>query len=172
MVKNVKGGSNHKRFARKNLSNKGPQRTRLADELEPCEMYAIVTKMFGQGVCEVKCNDNVLRQCIIRKKFSGRNKQSNMINVGVKVLVGLRDWEVLREGKMPKCDLLEVYNNNDVKMLKKEAKINWEILVLDDELSATNEIEFDYDDNEEGEEELFETKDISGNIDDICLDDI
>lgn len=171
MVKNTKGGSNHKKFARKSLSLKGPQKTRLANENEPCEMYAIVTKMFGQGVCEVKCNDGIRRQCIIRKKFSGRNKQSNIINISTKVLVGLRDWEVIRADKMPKCDLLEVYNNNDIKFLKKDPRANWDNLVNDNEeeiLGINEKVEFDYDE-EKDESDNIEEKEEETELD---LDDI
>jgi len=59
--------------------------------------------------------------CVIRGKFKGRNKRSNQIIEGGFVLVGLRDWEIVKPGKLPKCDLLEVYSRdqqNDLKEIK------------------------------------------------------
>jgi hypothetical protein len=57
-----KGNPKSKRGGRSNKSGNGmgPRmiRTRLANPNEPCEMYAKVIKMFGQGICEVLCNDN------------------------------------------------------------------------------------------------------------------
>lgn len=103
-------------------------KTRYADPKEPCEMYALVTKLFGQGMCEVKCNDGKSRLCVIRNKFRGRNKLNNVVSVDTKVLVGLRDWEVVKEGKMQKCDLLEVYSLQDVMNLKNDTTINWTYL--------------------------------------------
>ena len=37
-------------------------------------------------------------------------------------MVGVREWEVVREGKKPKCDLLEVYNDNEKEQLIKRCK--------------------------------------------------
>jgi len=75
MVRNLKGGNRHKKMARKNLNEDNTKtKTRLADPKEPCEMYATVTRMFGQGNCQVLCNDGKTRICVIRNKFKGRNK--------------------------------------------------------------------------------------------------
>ena len=155
MVKNVKGGSNHKRFARKNLAVGRPERTRLANPKEPCEMYAVVTKMYGQGMCEVRCNDGLSRKCVIRKKFSGRNKGANKIMLDVKVLVGLRDWEVIAPGKMAKCDLLEVYDGRGEKDLKNDPRANWQYLLSDSEMIGCSNVDdaIVFDDNVEDEEE-------------------
>jgi translation initiation factor IF-1 len=172
MVKNVKGGSNHKRFARKNLAIGRPERTRLADPTEKCEMYAVVIKMYGQGMCEVRCNDGIIRNCVIRKKFSGRNKGANKIMVDVKVLVGLRDWEVITPGKLHKCDLLEVYDSRSEKDLKKDPRANWKFLMSDNEKLGCDDIDdaiiFDADIDEESEHE----SDKQDDDDDIDLDDI
>lgn len=106
-------------------------RTRLANPNEKAEMYAKVTKMYGQGVCEVLCNDNKSRQCIIRNKFRGRNRKSNMVEPNTLVLVGLRDWEVIRQDKMEKCDLLEVYNAKQYKDIKQDPMSNWNVISVD-----------------------------------------
>ena len=127
MVKNKKGGSGHKRMARKHVSG-GDFRQRKLREPGEDEMFARVTRVNGGNVFEVLCNDKVERQMIVRKKFRGRNKRDNTILLGTMVLVGLRDWEVLSEKKKPKVDLLEVYNPGQMDQLKKLKSLNKEIL--------------------------------------------
>ena len=74
-----------------------------------------VTRMLGGSVCEVVDGGGHVHHCIIRSKFKGRHKRENYITVGNWVLVGLREWQSESNGKPPKCDLLEVYNqSNDV----------------------------------------------------------
>lgn len=129
MVKNMKGGNRHKKLARKNVQDENVRhRARLADKNEPCEMYATVTKMYGQGNCEVKCNDGVTRICVIRKKFKGRNKRANTVVTDAKLLVGLRDWEVLHSERKQKCDLLEVYERYQYDDIKRDPRCDWGII--------------------------------------------
>jgi translation initiation factor 1A len=108
MVKNVTGGYNKNQ---KRASSQPSNRVRLSilDE----EKYAIVSKMLGNGMCQVLCNDAKSRLCIIRGGFKGKNKSSNIIKPGTWVLVGTRDWETVTSGKLPKCDLLETYKDSD-----------------------------------------------------------
>lgn len=134
MVKNTSGGSRHKKQARKNVNaQQVRKKTRLKDPKEPCEIYAVIIKNFGQGNCEVLCNDNEKRMCVIRNKFKGRNKRSNRVDVGVRVLVGLRDWEVRASSKMEKCDLLEVYDTRELEDLKKDPNFNETLLRSEEE---------------------------------------
>jgi initiation factor 1A len=126
MVKNKGGGNRHKKMARKNVRNTGiTTKIRYANE---GEMYAKVTRIFGQGNVEVRCNDNVVRLCVIRKKFRGRNKRDNHVKMDSIILVGLREWEVIAEGKRPKCDLLYTYNDGQMEQLKQAKGINQAIL--------------------------------------------
>ena len=85
------------------------------------EMYASVTKMFGNGMCEVISNDAKKRLCVIRNKFRGRSKRDNTVAIGTWVMVGDRSWESGggSADKLPKCDLLEVYNDGEKQKLKK-----------------------------------------------------
>jgi len=87
---------------------------------EAAEIYAKVTRHFGQGNVEVLCNDGVTRLCVIRKKFRGRRKRSNEIKVNSILLVGRREWEVVGAEKRQKVDLLFVYSKDHVVRLKKE----------------------------------------------------
>jgi len=115
MVKNTKGGNKGKKGARKNTGGMSHRGLRRA--MEEGELYGVVEKVLGGGMCLVKCADGPMRQCVIRGKFRGRNKSANTVAMGVWVLVGLRDWEV-RGSEEPKCDLLEVYSRGDLERLK------------------------------------------------------
>lgn len=116
MVKNTGGGNKGKKGARKNMGGGGVRGVRRIQE--EGEVYAIVTKILGGGICLVDLAPSGKScQCIIRGKFRGRNKSANTISGGVWVLVGLRDWEV-RPGETLKADLLEVYSRSDQDRLK------------------------------------------------------
>ena len=81
--------------------------------LEDEEKYAVCLKLFGGGMCSVKCEDGVCRTCVMRSKFRGKDRRDNMITQGTLLLVGLREWERVPDGKQQKCDLLEVYRPNE-----------------------------------------------------------
>jgi initiation factor 1A len=118
MVRNTKGGSSHKKMASKNAKmNLGYRKLRKVKE--EGEDYAIVVRNLGGGHCLIKNNcDGKERMCVIRGKFKGRNKRGNQIIEGSIVLVGLRSWEIVKPGKLEKCDLLEVYATTQQKELK------------------------------------------------------
>ena len=118
MVINEKGGCKGKKVARKHLT-KGKNELRLSHSSN--EKYAIVKKLLG-NTCDVICDDGKERRCMIRGKFTGRNKRDNMIDSGVYILVGLREW--VNEGaggqkNLNYCDLLEVYNSSERDILKR-----------------------------------------------------
>lgn len=120
MVKNKKGGSSHKKMARKFVNNNsGPRKLRKA-KIKEGEIYAKVLQMYGNGMCSVICGDKVERLCIIRRRFKGRNKRDNMVALNSVLLVGKREWELISDKKKPKVDLLYVYNQSDIKELKKD----------------------------------------------------
>lgn len=126
MVKNVAGGCNGKKVARKHTV-KGKNELRLSKSSD--EKYAIVKKLLG-NTCDVICDDGVDRRCIIRGKFTGRNKRDNMIDSGIYVLVGMREW-VDEAGRSKQsddstiryCDLLEVYNSMERDILRRTHNI-------------------------------------------------
>jgi len=116
MVKNF-GGKHGKKIARKNAHSNGE-----------IKLYGLVTKCLGNGQFLIMCNDQVERLCILRNKFTGRNKQSNMISIGSWVIIGLRNWETSKPNKKDKCDMLEVYTNNEKHKLLEESKVNLSFL--------------------------------------------
>ena len=122
MVVNDKGGCKGKKVARKHLT-KGKNELRLSHSSN--EKYAIVKKLLG-NTCDVICDDGKERRCMIRGKFTGRNKRDNMIDSGIYILVGLREWTNEGSGgggavqkNVNYCDLLEVYNSSERDILRR-----------------------------------------------------
>lgn len=116
MVKNTQGGSKTKSFARKSIINahSSAHSSYVRMSTNPLEKYARVTKMYGNGRCQIITVDQLPLQCVIRNKFKGRSKRNCMIGIGTYLLVGLREWE--HEYKT--CDVLEIYSEEDVNTLK------------------------------------------------------
>ena len=127
---NVFGGKRAKQCARSSTSSSGRNKLRVAEE--EGEIYAIVTKMLGNG-CAVHCIDGINRLCLISGKFKGKNKSMNMISPGSWVLVGVREWETVKDKSIPRCDLCEVYTHVDKERLKSAgASVDWDILLAND----------------------------------------
>jgi initiation factor 1A len=142
MVKNTTGGTGTKSLARKHqtVSN---QTLRIPE----CDLekFACVTKMLGNGMCEIYTNDNTRLIGHIRNSFRGKNKRHNMITPQSIVLVGLHEWE-----KTPKnCNIMVIYDSNQIEQLKNIPNVNIDH-VLHLQLSATTfqsskKIERDFD---------------------------
>lgn len=128
MVKNKTGGNKAKKFARKNTGPETMMNRKIRYVNDEDEMYGIVTKMIGNGQAIVMCNDDRERLCFIRNKFSGRNKHSNLVSVGSWVIIGKRSWETAKDGKLEKCDLLEIYTHQEKTTLLQECKHNLSVL--------------------------------------------
>ena len=113
MVKNTKGGKGAKNLARKTQSgDSGSGKLRLPT----CELeqYACVTKMLGNGMCEIYTNENVKLLGHIRSKFRGRQKRNNIISLFSIVMIGLREWE----NPIKNCDILCVFDEVQIDQLK------------------------------------------------------
>ena len=144
MVKNTFGGNKSKGFARKH-NNGGNKNNILRVSQAEGEIYAIVTKMCGNGMFECYCIDEVMRLGQIRGKFTGKGKRDNIVNNGTWVLIGVREWDIKKEEesmgrktclskdeKLPKCDLLEVYNDKEKEQLQEEIAEKWSIIIKRD----------------------------------------
>jgi len=109
MVKNTTGGTKTKGLARKHQGTNNRGQLRIPQD--DLEKVAYVSKMLGNGMCQVYINDhNEPLIAHIRKKFSGRHKRSNLIATGTGLLIGLRDWE----NPWKNCDVINVYDHNDI----------------------------------------------------------
>jgi initiation factor 1A len=142
MVKNTHGGNKHKSQARKFVVAKPNNKLRISEE--EGELYAVVTKMLGNGMFHAQCIDGITRLGFIRGKFSGRKKRDNIVAPGIWVLVGEREWDISdkkdeKSSKIKKCDLLEVYSDADVIRLKDTISENWNALIINDGSSSKKE---------------------------------
>jgi initiation factor 1A len=154
MVKNTTGGTKTKGLARKHQSSSGDAKLRLpANELE---LVACVTKMLGNGMCEIHTNKDVRLIGHIRNKFRGRNKRTNMISSSMIVLIGLREWE----NPSKNCDILTTYDDSQVMQLKNMPNIQMDnVIRRSQELSFAgekvhaNEFEFASNIDDDYEEE-------------------
>jgi len=118
MVKNLKGGTGTKGLARKHQKSNGNGHVRVPE----CEgeVFAYVSSMLGNGMCEIYRNSKDRLIGHIRNKFRGRQKRHNTIMRGMIVLIGLREWE----NPAKNCDILTIYEDNDIKQLKNNPNIN------------------------------------------------
>jgi translation initiation factor IF-1 len=138
MVKNVSGGSSHKKFGRKfsALNIKAGHKLRVSED--EGELYCVVTKNLGNNMFHCCSTGRVTYLGHIRGKFTGRGRRDNTITTGVWVLIGLREWDnkdVATKGtkvKLQQCDLLEVYNDSDKQRLKETVHEEWDVLVAND----------------------------------------
>lgn len=133
MVKNKKGGSGHKKMARKNVAPKGGYTSRkLRKPVEDGEIFARVTAIHGGGHAGILCADGKQRTLVIRGKFRGRNKRDNTIRLNSIVLAALRSvtmGEVVASNKKEKADLIYVYSEGHMDQLKEIPEV---YKILDD----------------------------------------
>jgi len=181
MVKNLKGGTGHKKLARKNEGSSSRNKLRLPEE--ELEIFGCVTKMFGNGMCEVYTNENLRLIGHIRGSFRGRQKRHNTITKNTIVLIGLRDWESV----LKNCDILSIYSESDLKQIINIPNIDIKhVLSLHMGPSytpdaITNDIDFSetLDDEEEYNTKIPANKNTKNtnefkldNIEDVDMDDI
>ena len=149
MVRNLKGGTGHKKLARKNENRSYNNKLRVPDN--ELEIFGSVTKMYGNGMCQITTNDNNSLMGHIRGSFRGKHKRHNTITTTSIVLVGLREWESTRKN----CDILTIYNDSDLEQIKNLPNINIEYL-LSLRIGASNykdESDFDFTNSVEEESE-------------------
>ena len=102
-------------------------------------------------MCDVMCMDGEIRMLHIRGKFKGRGKRDNVVDKTSWLLVGIRDYETVKDSKKQNCDLLEVYNDNEKNKLKTTVKnVNWKRFIKNDEFTNQD----DNDNNNEDDNEF------------------
>jgi initiation factor 1A len=143
MVKNTTGGTGTKGLARKHQSASNSKLVLSQDHLE---QYGYVSKMFGNGMCEITTNDDQKLIGHIRGKFSGNRKRHNLLTVQSIVLVGLRDWE----NPIKNCDILVMYDDNQVEQLNSMPNVKIDKLIqlriggFSKQTSVESTVTFDY----------------------------
>jgi translation initiation factor IF-1 len=125
MVRNTKGGKGSKGLARKLVNNETSIKSYIRRPENELEVFALTTKMFG-NMCEVVTCDGKTFKCHIRGKFKGKSKRNCIISVGKVLMVGFREFEA---PNFKVCDLLEVYEPNEVNELQKIPGVNIQSLI-------------------------------------------
>jgi hypothetical protein len=112
MVKNTVGGKKGKMMANKRSGGGGGGGKLRLSECEE-EIYVCVTKVCGGGVFMVVDNNKNEYQAFLRGKMKGPNKRHNFVSIFSILLVGIR----LDSSEHNKCDILFVYDSNDIHYL-------------------------------------------------------
>lgn len=120
MVKNISGGTKTKGLARKHVATSHASSATLRIPQNTLEQIVIVSKMLGNGMCEVFNNDDQRFIAHIRNKFKGRHRRSNDISINSFILVGLREWEKPHKN----VDVIFVYDHNDFNALNASPSIH------------------------------------------------
>ena len=145
MVKNFAGGNKAKGFARKGTNDTKDRPLRVSEN--PNEIYAVVENYYGNSMCDVMCIDGEIRLLHIRGKFKGRGKRDNTIDKTSWLLIGIRDYETVKDGKRQNCDLLEVYSDNEKNKLKTTVtNVNWKKITKNNEFANEDDNNMDDDD--------------------------
>lgn len=108
MTKNTQGGKGH----RKSKHQNGTFRREIIFK-DYGQEYALITKMLGNGHCECKCYDDVVRLGNIR----GKMRKRVWLSVGDTVLCGLREYQD------EKVDIIHKYTADEVQNLKSMGEI-------------------------------------------------
>lgn len=116
MVKNIFGGKNAKKRAKKFVNNRNA--SRQLEKKQEDQEYALLTKKFGDCRFECICSDGITRVAHVPGKF--RNRWRFLIDdyVLVSIRIGIEPI---------KCDILHKYNPGEVEQLRNEGllkKIN------------------------------------------------
>lgn len=155
MVKNLNGGKKSKQMGRKFVSAPVDRKIRLIQE--EGELYAVVTKLLGNGMFYANDTEGKERLCVMRNKFRGKGKRDNTVSLGTWVMIGKRDFD---SSEKPKYDLLEVYTDIEKQKLKRSGDPKFLLLKNEDDNTnnskLNDEVMFDNDDTEKYKE-LMET---------------
>jgi len=178
MVKNTTGGTGTKSLARKHQGRGGGNALRIP-ETPDLEIFGFVSKMLGNGMCEIMTNDEKRLIGHIRNKFRGKQMRHNKLSSNSIVLVGLREWE----NPAKNCDILTIYDDSEIDQLQNMPNLNIDRLVqqrfsstFQSKMSSAADVTFSHDDVID--EEMIQRvpkEDINfqmGSFEDIDVDDI
>ena len=149
---NKKGGKKHKKGKKS-----GQFETKQLRYKEEGQEYAQITRMKGNCRFDVKCFDGKERMAIM----CGGMRKRKFVNLQQVVLVSLRDFQD------SVCDIIDSYDDNQVRELKEKKEIP-DFIKLEEENMFSEDL---------GDDDIFDTSlppdDISDEEeDDIDLDDI
>ena len=147
-----KGGKKHKRNKNYNIENKA---LRIKEEGQE---YAQITNCKGNCRFDVICSDGKNRAAIL----CGSMRKRKYVQLNDKVLVSLRDFQD------DVCDIIDNYDENNVRKLKEANKLPFNIDEGSDLNTEMDNIEFTYAiSSESSEENSLDEDEENININDI-----
>jgi len=169
MVKNTKGGKGSKSLARKLVNSYSESNTKrnIRKHENKYEVFALTTKMYGT-MCEVLTCDGKSYKCHIRGKFRGRSKRNSIVSIGKILLVGFREFE---EPNFKVCDLLEIYEPNEVNELQKMPDVNIKNLIIQENTNGGDSEDVIFTNDEYNIEDINRVNSVIGNTEVIQTDD-
>jgi hypothetical protein len=122
MVKNTIGGKKGKMISKKSDNT---ARTQLVLPSDPTyEFIGCVIRVFGGGMFLVQNSSGVEFKAFLRGKMKGSNKRHNLVSLFSLVLCGARI-----DTDPSKCDILFVYDHNDLHSLSLIPSLNLRPLI-------------------------------------------
>ena len=158
MVVNKKGGNKTKK--QKKVTGNEDNKQIILKDIEQMQEYAQIVKPFGNGRFEANCFDGKIRLAHARGNLK---KKKIFVKAGNVVLLSLREFEDA------KCDILDVYNQKEIKELKRLGEIPKNI---NEDITTTVEDDngIDFEEEEENEDSILKEqfkKDFEDNFDSI-----
>ena len=154
MVINKKGGNKTKK--QKKVSSNVEDRKLVLKDVMDLQEYAQINKVYGNGRFEANCFDGKIRLAHARGNLK---KKKVFVKAGDVVIISLREFEDA------KSDIIYVYNQKEIRVLKKMGEIP--NTISEDLLKEAEEtdigVEFKYDEDSEDEKK----EDVKENFEDI-----
>jgi translation initiation factor 1A len=113
MVKNIKGGKNHKKTKNKPINTDFNENILITKDIEN-EDYGKINKILGNGWVDVKLNSN---QEILRCHISGKIRKRKLMVDDI-VLISIREFQKDRG------DIIYKYSEQEINQLRKKKLIN------------------------------------------------
>ena len=102
---------------------------------EDGQTYGNVIKALGNRRFEVQCQDGLSRKCQVR----GNMRNRKFVNIGDVVIACLRDFQD------DKGDIVHVYNNDEIRLLKTTGKLLLEVKQKKEDSENEDENGFDFE---------------------------
>ena len=147
MVKNLKGGSGHKKC--KNSTNKQERRKMEYRQKEYNEVYGIITKILGNGRVTTTYIDDITSEPGVQQTTLGIIRNSirrQKFSVGNIILISLRPYQ------NDKVDIIYKYNDYEINILRKQKQINEYLLETNSDKDKFNDKTHFYNDDDDDED--------------------
>lgn len=107
------------------------------------QAYATIEKVCGNAAFEVKCTrDGKIRHGICRGSL---HRQRKHFAVGKVVLITFRDFEERPENIKPKCDIIQLYMDDEVRQLQRAGELDKSIKIDESKMVDEDDVGFDFE---------------------------